>query len=190
MFSIGTTAFPPPSSKINITAFSAPNSSSLVRRAGETVRIEGNEDPKHRGTLHCFTTGTWQSAGIIASTYAIRYICGYSQADNATAFKYEPFANGSYPHQYTRIGSALGKQYYGYETVTWYDTQLQGPTHANYGECKWAIEKIVLEGGCPWGGNSGKASLGGWFQFEDDGSTYGVDPTFESSSGRSRNEGQ
>lgn len=45
-------------------------------------------------------------------------------------------------------------------------------------------------GGCPWGGNTGEASHGGWFRFEDDGTTFGVDPTFESLSGRARNERQ
>lgn len=74
--------------------------------------------------------------------------------------------------------------------MLWYDMQLQGRTHAGYSECKWVMEKIVLEGGCPWGGNTGEASQGGWFQFEDDGTTFGVDPTFESGTGRSRMEGQ
>ncbi|KAI4100835.1 MAG: hypothetical protein LQ339_005338 [Xanthoria mediterranea] len=184
-----TTALPAPSPAINATL----SPSHLVRRGGETVRYEWDENPKHRGTLHCFTTGTFTTASFIVRPIAIRAVCGYAPSsrgnnnnknNNSTSFTYEPLANGSYPHQYLRLGSPLGKSYYGYEDVLWYDMQLQGRTHVGYSECKWVMEKIVLEGGCPWGGNTGEASRGGWFQFEDDGTT------FESGTGRSRMEGQ
>ncbi|CAL8580749.1 hypothetical protein XPA_006469 [Xanthoria parietina] len=193
-----TTALPSPSPTINATS----SPSHLVRRGGETLRYEWNENPKHRGTLHCFTTGTFTTASFIARPIAIRAVCGYAPSsrnnnnnnNNSSSFKYEPLTNGTYPHQYLRLGSPLGKNWagygFGYEDVLWYDMQLQGRTHAGYSECKWVMEKIVLEGGCPWGGNTGEASQGGWFQFEDDGTTFGVDPTFESGTGRSRMEGQ
>ncbi|KAI4248216.1 MAG: hypothetical protein L6R42_009372 [Xanthoria sp. 1 TBL-2021] len=187
-FPTSTNALPPPPPKISATSSSTP----LVRRGGETVRYEWDENPKHRGTLHCFTTGTFTTASFISRAAAIRSICGYySLRDNATSFTYEPLANGTYPHQYIRLGSPIGKSWVGFEDVLWYDMQLQGRTHAGSGECQWAIEKVVSEGGgCPWGGNTGKASQGGWFRFEDDGTTFGVDPTFESLSGRARSEGQ
>ncbi|KAL8999919.1 MAG: hypothetical protein Q9169_001325 [Polycauliona sp. 2 TL-2023] len=198
---IGATALPSsPHPKLDTTlstttTTSSNNSPLIVRRDGETSRYESNEDPKHRGTLHCFTTGTFETATLITSASRIRSVCGYdssSATDSFSTFQYEPFANGSYPHQYVRIGSVLGKgyAYSSGEQVLWYDVQLQGAAHASYAECKWVMEKIVLEGGCPWGGNTGRASQGGWFQFEDDGTTYGVDPTFESVSGRSWSDGQ
>ncbi|KAL8735185.1 MAG: hypothetical protein Q9166_001061 [cf. Caloplaca sp. 2 TL-2023] len=183
-----TLALPSQSPSLNTSLSIIPSCSALVRRGGETITEYWDQDPKHRGTLHCFTTGTWLTATFIARASAIRDICGYSSANNDTAFTYQPFSNGSYPHEYIRAGSIIGKTWVGFEDVVWYDMQLQGKRHARYGECKWVIEKIVLEG-CPMGGNTGDASQGGWFQFEDDGTTYGVDPTFESN-GRGASDGQ
>ncbi|KAL8848496.1 MAG: hypothetical protein Q9221_006498 [Calogaya cf. arnoldii] len=184
----GTIALPSPSPQTT-----TPSPSPLLRRGAETVRVDWIEDPKHRGTLHCFTTGTEMGSTTIAGYTYINHVCGYSAANAATAFNYTASSNGTYPHQYTRIGSPFGKDYIysgGAERVVWYDMQLQGKTHANYAECRWAIEKIVLKGGCPDTGGTGGSSFGGWWQFEDDGSTVGVDPTHESASGRSRMEGQ
>ena len=129
------------------------------------------------------------NANIMANDLRLRAVCGYSEPYNATSFSYEPLANGTYPHQYLKDPLNRGGGWPPNEDVLWYDTQLQGKNHASYSECKWAIEKIVLRG-CPL---DGRYSQGGWFQFEDDGSTYGIDPTHESynhGDGVDSNEGQ
>lgn len=46
----------------------------------------------------------------------------------------------------------------------------------------------MLKEGCPVVGGTGGSSLGGLWQFEDDGSTLGVDPTYELYTGTSRME--
>ncbi|KAL8992483.1 MAG: hypothetical protein Q9169_007073 [Polycauliona sp. 2 TL-2023] len=157
-----------------------------------SVRYEPNDDPKHRGTLHCFRRGTEATVAGVAGPKAINYICGPdstsdsdSSNNNATSsFSYEPFANGngSYPHEYIRTSKHFGLPYkpvYGKADVVWYDMHLKGPTHANREECEWVIKKITdtcMCGEIGWPSQSAAQSRGGWFQFEDDGTTFGIDP--------------
>lgn len=75
------------------------------------------------------------------------------------------------------------------------DTQLsQGSKHASTEECVWALNFIRTE--ChEWGENrAGKPpsvypvradfyTQGGWWQFQDDGTTYGLDPAFRNEDG-------
>ena len=74
--------------------------SAFVRRGGQTVSIEWDQDASYRGTLHCFTTGTIITASIMTNDFRLRAVCGYSERYNVTRLLYEPLANGTYPHQY------------------------------------------------------------------------------------------
>ena len=69
---------------------------------------------------------------------------------------------------------------YGFEDVTRYDADLKSTKHAGYESCKWAIERVVTQG-CPIGARWND-SQGGWWTWDDDGSSYGVDPTLETTS--------
>ncbi|KAL8636229.1 MAG: hypothetical protein Q9226_009275, partial [Calogaya cf. arnoldii] len=48
-------------------------------------------------------------ATTIAGYTYVNHVCRYSAANAATAFNYTASANGTYQHQYTRIGSVFGK---------------------------------------------------------------------------------
>ncbi|KAL8999206.1 MAG: hypothetical protein Q9169_001871 [Polycauliona sp. 2 TL-2023] len=165
------------------------------------ARYEGSADPKYRGTLYCFRLGSRDNVKWIAGPKALGYICGNPSSSSSglvnttttatDGFQYAPFANGigSYPHEYISTSEHFGQPdgevrlVGGRDNIVKYDMQLQGPTHARVENCEWVFHKIVEDGACrstprlPWF----KQSKGGWFQFEDDGTTFGMDPTDENS---------
>lgn len=53
-----------------------------------------------------------------------------------------------------------------------YDAQFQSTIHANADQCHHTYQRILILCEVSDRGNS----RGGWFQFADDGSTYGLDP--------------
>ena len=67
-----------------------------------------------------------------------------------------------------------------------FDAMLMGPSHAGQMDCEFAMGKIVEgclvdledgDGDGTWDLGTEPATRGGWWEFGDDGSSYGVDPS-------------
>lgn len=78
-----------------------------------------------------------------------------------------------------------------------FDSDLKGPKHATTEDCVWALTFVKEEcriwtvkeytKGYRGGQKAQKGTYytqGGWWQFEDDGSTYGVDPAYMTADGK------
>ncbi|KAL8948491.1 MAG: hypothetical protein Q9222_005323 [Ikaeria aurantiellina] len=168
------------------TKFAIPTA--LSPRDRETVTTDNS--PTRPGTLHCFTSGTWLPVFLLASDPPapedpVTIACTPNpNADNYFTFSFTPNSNGTYDHQYAQ--NNLPCEYEGEDADTGkcisarveyprFDMQLMGPTHANTAECVWALKHIL--DACPKGAH--QDSQGGWWEFEDDGSTFGLDPTVD-----------
>ncbi|KAL9584601.1 MAG: hypothetical protein Q9203_004601 [Teloschistes exilis] len=147
----------------------------LFRRASEQVIQETTDsDPGHRGTMHCFDSGSFVTANYLQDAWVLP--CEKN-------FNFEPNAAGQQNCDVTIpcIGNVMlppngvgpnrcdGKP----DFHVLFDTKLATNTkHATKEECEWVYNHIaqVCHG-------TDTYSRGGWFQFEDDGTTYGMDPT-------------
>ncbi|KAL8709600.1 MAG: hypothetical protein Q9220_005692 [cf. Caloplaca sp. 1 TL-2023] len=161
----------------------------LSPRAQESVTTDN--DPTRPGTLHCFTSGTWLPVYLLlpsppAINDPITTACTPPSNNNGVgyfSFSFTPHPNGTYDHQYARAALpcdpsqeiAPGKCVDSRPEYPRFDMQLMGPTHANSSECIWALSHIL--DACPKGVH--QDSQGGWWQFKDDGSTFGLDPTVD-----------
>ncbi|KAI4091819.1 MAG: hypothetical protein L6R37_007671 [Teloschistes peruensis] len=150
----------------------------LFRRASEQVIQETTDsDPGHRGTMHCFDSGSFVTANYLQDAWVLP--CERN-------FNFEPNAAGQHDPQNSDItiaciGIAMlpptgvgpnrcdGKT----DFHVLFDAKFAPNTkHAKKEECEWVYNHIaqVCHGADTY-------SRGGWFQFEDDGTTYGMDPT-------------
>ncbi|KAL8660019.1 MAG: hypothetical protein Q9202_006845 [Teloschistes flavicans] len=149
-----------------------------LSRRGEQVTEEFTDpDSAHRGTLHCFDGGSFVTADDLQSAWQNPCLRDFNFAPNA-AGQHDPLTSDV---TFTCLGTLMlpadgwgppkcdGKD----DFHVLFDAHLAANTkHATSDECQWVYSHIAQ--GCH-GVNS--YSRGGWFQFQDDGTTYGMDPT-------------
>ncbi|KAL9579733.1 MAG: hypothetical protein Q9212_004935 [Teloschistes hypoglaucus] len=150
----------------------------LSRRGGEQVTQEITDpNPGHRGTLHCFDDGSFVTANYLQDAWILPCERNFNFQPNATG-QHDP-QNSDIP--IACVGNVMlpptgfgpnrcdGKTNF----HVLFDAKLAANTqHATKDECEWVYNHIaqVCHGVDTY-------SRGGWFQFEDDGTTYGMDPT-------------
>lgn len=158
----------------------------LGRRQAGTYDGTDNFDgiPTHAGTFDCFRdefrlhqselTAMWDQA--CTNTTSIQ--------DDDAHFSYVPNPdNKTYPLQSVthqiQNGQLHNETADGQVVSGWRDSgheldmtaQFHGPTHATTEECQWVMQRITAI--CH--GENG-FSRGGWWEFADDKTTYGIDP--------------
>ncbi|KAL9584185.1 MAG: hypothetical protein Q9212_002276 [Teloschistes hypoglaucus] len=164
----------------------SPRTRNISQRDDDLVIHDGTDkDIAHRGTTHCFPSGSWLKETNLRWGWA--QACTTQDAwknEFPGHFNFTPNAIGQYAPQlvdsyipcvghYSPPAHGHGPGYcFGSQRFhIRYDAEFRSAKHATSEECQWVFQKIVQT--CH---GQKTFSRGGWFQFDDDGTTYGLDP--------------
>lgn len=158
----------------------------LSRRQSGTYDGTDDDGTGHPGTFHCFRGGTWMKQAQLSSLWD--QACTTEDiTDDTSHFDFNPTINGQYSQTIQYVNHTIDQpcitlpgplQTTEHNCPTTYyeldmSATLMSATHANSSECEWAFARIIdiCHG-------QHLDSRGGWWQFQDDGTTYGIDPNY------------
>ncbi|KAI4200939.1 MAG: hypothetical protein LQ350_003625 [Teloschistes chrysophthalmus] len=185
LYTTTTTAIPIDEFKRDPSSETLSSRAQKISQRDDSVTHDGSDkNISHRGTTHCFPSGSFlRGDGLRRSLLQACTTQDVWNNEYPGHFNFTPNARGQYAPQLVDSyipcvghydpppgghgpGRCRGSQRFHIR----YDAEFRSAAHATSEECQWVFEKIIQT--CH---GQKMYSRGGWFQFDDDGTTYGLD---------------
>ncbi|CAF9934079.1 MAG: hypothetical protein HETSPECPRED_009099 [Heterodermia speciosa] len=135
-------------------------------------------DPSRPGTFHCFKGGKWMPQETVSGVIDQACTSTAEHDGDNVHFSFVPSADGTFPHQQVdhqfracrsdQSGPLVCQPASGVVSFT---GDIKSAARANSNDCTYAMQRIIdiCHG-------EHEDTRGGWWQYDSDGTTYGVDP--------------
>ncbi len=156
----------------------------LSKRAKTHSGHDDSLDALRPGTFTCFETGTTAQQSEITNTIPQPCNSSFGIAGDKNHFSF-PDAGSQFPSEQTEEhnlavitrtvvdGAWANVPITGSITLA-YSANWQAVKHANTADCEFALQRVTDI--CYGTGSNEGSTFGGWWKYDDDGTSYGVDP--------------